>query len=359
MISFFGIVHQCGGSGTELLGALDILQGLGVPVRCIVPPGDPILHSERAEWLRGRGVPVIDYRPGLFEKCEVLCSFGEAACLDLIYQYSDRPKYFMWSGCMGWACDNDVQAAKDGLIDEYIFQTPRAVQTVGQEIKERSGAEVVYRKGYVPYMDPASPLLNIQPSQRPDEFRVLRVSRDDPDKWDPETWRTFVGVCSPPSRPVAIDVVGWGSQAQEKVGNPCDPTSRWAGLLNVSLHPHTFDQEAMGNFYNRAHVLLHHWPTTESFGYATVQAMLSGAVPVVSKAGGFLDLVRHGETGFLVDSGDEAAYFASKLAFEPTTLAVMAQMAQRWVLTEGPGSFSVCSPWWEEIVRIRNAGGPL
>lgn len=57
------------------------------------------------------------------------------------------------------------------------------------------------------------------------------------------------------------------------------------------------------NFYRNARVFC--LPShRESFGIATLEAMLCGLAVVGTRTGGFFDLVKEGETGFLVDSGN-------------------------------------------------------
>jgi glycosyltransferase involved in cell wall biosynthesis len=350
MISFFGIIHQSGGCGPELLGAIGALQKLGCPVRCIVPIGDPITASDRADYLRGLGVVVTNYRPGMFEQCPVLVSFGEGKCFEYMREYSDRPKYMMWSGCMSYETDEDVAAVRDGLVDEYIFQTQLCADTVGEAVSKRAGKQIAYRKGYRPCID----LNGIYSPQFPlkggREFRVLKAVRDDAEKWHEDTWRMFVGVCGPAEREVRFDVAGWGPEAAAKIGSPIDPTSRWAGMLNMTLHPHVYGVDEMNGLYEAAHVLLHYYPFVESFGYATVQAMLAGAVVIGADEGGFRELIRHGETGFLASSTDEAAYYTSRLAFEPELRDRIADAARDWVVDEGPGNLELALPWWREIM---------
>ncbi|MEX2947574.1 N-acetyl-alpha-D-glucosaminyl L-malate synthase BshA [Staphylococcus warneri] len=53
----------------------------------------------------------------------------------------------------------------------------------------------------------------------------------------------------------------------------------------------------------------------ESFGLTLLEAMKTGVVPIGSNAGGIKEVIKHGETGFIVDVGDsdQAAHYAIKL----------------------------------------------
>src|SRR5699024_10669174 len=57
----------------------------------------------------------------------------------------------------------------------------------------------------------------------------------------------------------------------------------------------------------------------ESFGLSLLEAMKSGIVPIGSTAGGIKEVIKHEETGFLVDIGDSttASEYALKLLTEP------------------------------------------
>lgn len=357
MINFFGTIHLSGGCGPELLGALNLLHHKGVPTRCIVPEGDSIVDSRRSDFLRKRGTEVVAYRPGMFEKCEVLVSFGEEHCFDLMRRYADRPKYVAWTGGMSYALDVHVDAIRDGLVDESFFQTTACEMAIGQELTDKAGKPVSGRRNYCPYIDPDCVWFPLYPEQQAGEFNVLRATRDDSGKWDENHWRMAVGVSAPHGVPLQHTVLGWGENAMTKVGNPCDPSSRWNGLLDVALHQHITDPSQVAEFYRRSHVLLHYYPFVESFGYATAQAMMAGAVVVGRDDGmGFSELIRHGETGWLAHSPDEAAYYASRMAFEPEERNRIAEAAREWLINEGPGNAERCWRWWEELVE---KGNPL
>jgi hypothetical protein len=359
MVSFFGIVHQSGGCGPELLGAINLLRRLNVPVRCIAERWDIEANSGAARWLVERGVHVVEYRPGMFEKCPLLVSFGEDKCFDYMRAHSDRPQWMMWSGCMADATEADARAIEDGLVDEYIFQTEQNAARCGGQLARSTGKKIPYRKGYVPFIDPQCELFPFGEAGTRDDrqFVVGRATRDDEAKWHEDSWRMYGSVYAPVSREVQVRVIGWGDNAQAKVGNPCDPTSRWNGFLNVSLTSHVYDPVALATFFGEAHTLLHYYPFVENHPFAVIQAMLCGVVPIGADEGGFQVLVGHGKTGFLANSADEASYYASKLAFEPKLRDTMGAEARRWVIEEGPGCFAKAVPWWKAIVEAKNAGG--
>lgn len=353
MINFFGIIHQSGGCGPELLGAIELLRSRNVPVRCIVPEEDPIVRSDRADFLRGLGCTVVNYRPGLFEKCNVLMSFGEDQMFDYMREYSDRPKWVVWSSCMSYVVDVEMQAHKDGLIDEYFFQTEANGDLVGPQLVNQigKGTKIAHRKNYRIYINPDSEYMPLSaPEKSKETFRVVRATRDDAEKWDEGSWRMYGGVLCPSHKSVQVEVAGWGENAADKVGNPCDPSSKWSGYLNVALHPHISDPIEMAAFYGRAHVLLHYYPMVESFGIATTQAMLCGAVPIAADSQGFREQITHGETGFLCNSPDEAAYYASMLAFDDERWERMSRAARESALGTTANPYHAW-PWWDFLLK--------
>lgn len=356
MISFFGIIHQSGGCGAELLGAIHLLRRKGVKVRCIVPMDDPVAHGSRAKWLRSLGVTVVNYRPGMFERCPVLVSFGEDVCFDYMREYADRPKHMVWTSGMSFGVDVEAAAFRDGLIDEFFFQSKAISKVVIPQILQDSPDAVLKtRLNYIPYIEADCPLYPFAPGEKPEnEFIVGRATRDDPEKWHEESWRMYGNIHTPASKSLRVKVAGWGANALEKIGNPCDPTSRWADYFNLELHGHIYDPAEITAFFGGLHVLLHYYPVVESFGYATVQAMLAGAIPIGARAGGFTDLICHGETGFLANSTDEAAYYASSLAFDEPLREKIAAASRRWVLEEGPGNPELVWPWWGDLLSILN-----
>jgi len=355
-INFFGIVHACGGCGSEALGAVELLRSKGVSVRMIVPPSDPIIDrgNAAADYLRAIGVELAQYRPGLFNDCGVIVCLGEKKMFDLIREYNDRPRYIVYSDCMGTETDIEVEAHKDGLVDEFLFQSKRHADAVGPAIARRAHKAVTVRSGYKAFINTNSPYFPIRFKQdKPtDVFTAIKAGRDDADKWHPDTWRMFCGISAPNPTKVQVEIAGWGENASDKVGNPCLDGNMWRNQFNVTLHEHNHDVKWMSELYARSHVLVHilDYNCEEALGRVILEAQASGVVAITDKRGGPIDLIEHGATGFLCDAPDEASFYASECAFHDGLRRSIASQAYTRLVTEGHGSPESCWPWWADLL---------
>lgn len=354
-VTFSGIVHQSGGCGPELLGALDLLQLKKVPVRCVVPINDKVAHGDRAKYLTNRGVEVLEYYPGVYSESQLVVSFCEKWTFDYIEKYSDRPAWMVFTGGMSWVSPKEREVHIKGLVDEHFFQTPRMAWSVSSQLYSETKKPVFFRDGYTPYINASNQYADYAGHiKKPvGEFRVGKAVRDDLDKWHSDHWRMYASITAPKETKLHFEIYGWGGQADRKIGNPCSPNSVYSNRFNMNISGHEVSPTKMAQFYGRSHVLLHYYPFVESFGFATLQAMLARCVPIGAAEGGFLDLIRHGGTGFLASCPDEAAYYTSKLAFEDATWWKMSEAAAKWVIDEGPGNPDKCWPWWEELLKSR------
>jgi glycosyltransferase involved in cell wall biosynthesis len=71
---------------------------------------------------------------------------------------------------------------------------------------------------------------------------------------------------------------------------------------------------------------------TESWGRVVVEAMSTGLPVVVHANGGYAELIRHGENGFLFHRDDDAIRYIRELANSPNLRASMGQAARETVL---------------------------
>jgi glycosyltransferase involved in cell wall biosynthesis len=355
MINFFGIVHLCGGCGTEMLGAIELLRSRDVPVRCILPPGDTIIEpgNPASDYLRTLGVELVHYEPGIFKECGVLMNFGEENAFDLMRNNNDRPAYSVWSSCMHYACDTDIDPFREGLIDEFFFQNDSHGSKAGPQIARAVHRAVPYRKGYMAYFPLQNGFIKTLDDRSDNEFRVGKIGRDDPEKYHSDTWKMFGSIVGPIDTPVKIEVMGWGPRAEEKIGNPCKKGHPYWRALNLEVQYHTHDPEELAKFWSRQHALVHvcAWSWEESCGRVILEALANGAVPITDNRGGPAEYLQNGVTGWLVDSWEEAAFRASEMAFYPERRLEMARAGREWLEKDGHGNADKCWPWWEFLVE--------
>ncbi len=77
-------------------------------------------------------------------------------------------------------------------------------------------------------------------------------------------------------------------------------------------------QDQVSEFYQMSDLVLL-LSEKESFGLTLLEAMKTGVVPIGSNAGGIKEVIKHEETGFIVDIGDSesASHYALELLTNP------------------------------------------
>jgi glycosyltransferase involved in cell wall biosynthesis len=123
-----------------------------------------------------------------------------------------------------------------------------------------------------------------------------------------------------------LTIVGYGP-LQDSIEQQFSDAGLYKNLTTTGKVSH----EKVAEILKSSDILLH--PTRiEGFGLAVAEAMMSGAVPVVSKISGITDtIVANNETGILVkvDDVEEFSSAVIDLLSNPDRLAVMKQSAQK------------------------------
>jgi glycosyltransferase involved in cell wall biosynthesis len=78
-----------------------------------------------------------------------------------------------------------------------------------------------------------------------------------------------------------------------------------------------------------------------------MEAMASGSVLIVDDRGGWQDMVKHGETGWLCKDSRDFVYYSSRMAYEKDERDKMAKRGREW-LSE-MNDKERCKKAWEEI----------
>lgn len=348
MIRIFG----AGADATyEEIGAIELLKSSGVGVEVILPHdcGEADLHSARIV-LSALGVDVTRYAPGDFQTSDTpVFSFGRGEIFDTVRKFSDKPRKLVYGLQSVTPNSKETKANAEGLVDEIFIKSSSMGVDVAKAFVRKSNRGVEFRTGYLPFCNPTSDYFKIRfEKQRPDFFHVMRCTPDAAGYAFPDHWLMVAQITCPHPRSKRFTALNWGKKLSKVAGDPTVPGNLWNTLIEATIEPPVASWEIEKQTYAQSSALLHFYPEQELFSFEAVKAMLSGTVVVSNPASAYLDLLRHDETGFFAKTPDEAAYYTSKLAWDPFLRLKIANSAYAWVTNEGPGNFDKCLRWWKE-----------
>ena len=169
-------------------------------------------------------------------------------------------------------------------------------------------------------------------------FVIGRLSRAAPDKFSPHTWGIY-GRCR---GPMAARVMGWDASVEARVG----PPPPWAECLPPGA-------ETPQTFLARVHCLapaggdaVENWPRVG------LEAMAAGVPLVVERRGGWPEMIRHGQTGYLCANDDEMTDCIA-LAGHPSARAPHVEQARNAVETELADPDMLWQQWRELFEELQ------
>jgi hypothetical protein len=192
----------------------------------------------------------------------------------------ERGLRIVWSSEMMWHHAGELEAIKEGVVDQVLY------------VSEIQKAALAPGYGSLPgvttgnYIDPGAFPFK---ARRNPVFSIGRLSRAAPEKY-PEDFPVFYQALRLPE--CRFRVMAWNDKLKQKY--------RW----------HRFDdrwdllkegQESQVDFLHSLDLFVyplgHNF--TESWGRSTVEAMLSGCIPLVPPGHHLDNLIVHGQTGFI------------------------------------------------------------
>ncbi len=349
-VYFFNWPSPVGGADTKLAHLLLLLGGQH---EITVVPNDR-RQMEQEEWVAwlarcGCRAALLDGLPDRLDGWAVsLCNewFYRSGAL---FEARRRGLRIAWSSEMMWHFQGECAAVALGLVDAVLYVSleqrrrlePAYLHALGHRgaaTRELDDPEAEH--GWLRAADSRPPVRwvtvgnFVHPEAFPfrqrggwrDEglpFTIGRLSRPDPEKFPDDFPRSYQALGLTP--PVRFRVMGWS----EALGN------RWA--------THTFDPcwdliptagMPAAEFLGSLDLLVYDTGPrfSESWGRAVVEAMLSGAVPLVpADARHHLHrIVPHGIAGFHCAHQDDFARHARRLQASPGELASLSLQARRW-----------------------------
>ena len=204
----------------------------------------------------------------------------------------------IWSSEMMWHFEGELDAFKEGLVDHVLYVSDFQREALAPGAGKIPGAITGN------YIDPG-----YFPMRQRDPRRLVigRLSRPDPDKF-PEDFPVFYECLD--LKDVRFRVMAWSPQLAAKYRwHHFD--HRW-DLLRTKQEPQADFLQSLDLF---VYPLGHRF--RESWGRATVEAMLTGCIPLVPRGHFFESLIEHEKSGFLCAEFADYQKYARMLAEDP------------------------------------------
>jgi hypothetical protein len=284
-----------GGADTKLAHLLPLLhKHLAITV---VPNREELIRNKY--WTRfmdrlGVGYMLFDQLPRRLE------GFGLSLSNDAFFRHriahraKDKGLKIIWSSEMMWHHKGELKAVKAGIIDKVLYTS----EFQREELSPGYGGLPGAITGN--YIDPG--LFPFKDRHHP-TFTIGRLSRAAPEKY-PEDFPVFYECLDLPD--TRFRVMAWDTALSRKY-RWHNFDHRW-DLLDSEQEPQLQFLHSLDLF---VYPLGHEFQ--ESWGRSTVEAMLSGCVPLVPKGHQFDKLMVHGECGFICEDFLEYKQYAQEL----------------------------------------------
>ncbi len=280
---FFGWPSHLGGAATKLAHLLILLHRHSKIT--VVPNERRFLHQKQwTRWMDGLGIKycLIDQLAKPSAGYGLALSnqrfFVDRICL----KAKELGLKIVWSSEMMWHHEGEVDAARTGLVDRvlYVSEVQKAA------LSENYGSLPSAMTGN--YIDPSFFPLH---ERRNVQFTIGRLSRLLPEKYPEDFPVCYECLDIPECR---FRVMAWDDQLSQRYKwHKFD--HRWS-----LLRP---EQEKQAEFLHSLNLFVYplgHF-FTESWGRSTVEAMLTGCIPLVPPGHHLDRLIISGETGFICD----------------------------------------------------------
>jgi glycosyltransferase involved in cell wall biosynthesis len=292
----FGWPSFLGGADTKLAHLLRLLHGHFAIT--VIPNDEPRLKEQ--VWTRELDQLGVRYT-SLKRLPRRLTGIGLSICNDCFFKNGiasrakERGLRLIWSSEMMWHQEGELDAVKQGLVDKVLYTS---------EVQKKVLAEGY---GKLPsvitgnYIEPGCfPFLE----RRNPTFTIGRLSRPDPAKY-PEDFPVFYECLG--LGDVRFRVMAWDQDLRTKYAwHRFDV--RW-DLLESEAETQVQFLHSLDLFvYPLGHSFV------ESWGRSTVEAMLTGAIPLVPPGHHLENLIEQGKSGFICHDFLEYQEHAQRLS---------------------------------------------
>lgn len=336
-----GYPSDVGGANTELWHTVKLWRRFGLDVTLI-----PTWKAEPT-WqgrLESIGCRTCESNPDDLQNVSglaggVVVSICNTRFLAVAERFRELRCKIVWLGCMNWLFPAErCHYRKHGVFDRHVFQSRHQHEQLHSQLAKYghdSSRDRIIRGAFDVKEFPFRSL-----AHAPGETFVLgRLSRPAPEKFSPNTWGIYGRV--PP--PIAARVMGWDASVQARVGAP----PRWAECLPAGT-------ETAQAFLAQIHCLVHaSGGAVENWPRVGLEAMASGVPLVVENKGGWSEMIRHEQTGFLCNDEDEMVQCVTRLARNQQHRQAIVKQARHAVESELADPETLWRQWKELFEELQ------
>lgn len=342
---FFGWPSNVGGASTRLAHLLCLLAPHYHIT--VVPPGPAVLRDRPwVDFIEGLGCRCMTWRqlPARLEGWAVAMCYAKFLRQGLAVEAKCRGLKVAWSNDMMWHFPLELGTVFSGAVDAVMYVSPA----------QRAALEPGYRRAMLaaPDMDEPEALEGVVTARGGKRLRWVMTDNYIDPHWFPFRDRFRRGLKR--SRLVAGRLSRADPQkfpdnfpeTYEKLGlrRPRFRVMGWSAALAKKFKEHTFGpdwellmeaQEDQADFLRSLDLYVYAVGPRlkESWGRAVVEAMLTGAVPIVQGGAGHMEkLLVHGESGFLCQDENEFGKYARLLQDDPERRREMSRRAHEWAV---------------------------
>lgn len=338
-----GYPSEIGGANTELWHTVKLWRQIGIGVTLI-----PTWHAD-PDWrtrLDRIGCRTIETTRDKLHAVDGLpggivvgfCNGHFVACGHRLKELGCRT---VWVSCMNWLFPAErLFYRRLGTFGRHVFQSRYQCDQLVPQLR-RYGLDDAQAWLIRGALDAKEFHFEPLPHVSGERFTLGRISRADPDKFAANFWQ----MCARIPHSIRVRVLGWGPEVEARVG----PPPVWAECLEAGAQPVFFLLPTLHAMIAMGGGAVENWPRVG------LEAMAAG-VPIVADArGGWCEMIRHGETGYLCHTDDEFAYYAARLADDEPHRLRIARQARETLVNELAEPRLIGQQWLELFQSLKNA----
>lgn len=323
-----------GGAATELHHQILVWLKLGLEVH-LVPTNPGYLGEPLLPEMRQLGVTVHEANDFSAVTAEdPVMGFCSADFLNMLPEIRKHTRRTVFLNCMTWLFEAEKMRMAQGEIAMFLYQNEEVRQKLMPQLRALNADPEVRFMTFKPYFEASAfPFITHRESEF---FGCGRISRQDTDKYAKNTLHIYEYFVAPKFKRAVF--LGFDHRAQQKIGRPFD----W---IRTAKDQRELSQQ---EFYKHCEIVLQPTDTTENWPRVGFEAMASGSLLIVDNRGGWQQMIKHGETGWLCNHERDFIFYASKMAYEPNLRADMAEAAKLRGMELAGLEASMAS--WQEVM---------